>query len=197
MMVGVKTIDISSWIAKAFARSAYHFRCRDLLCSAPGGVYINASGAKSGIEFGIGGTAPQIICGNGVFANSPGSVVSNDIALAFSVPRGGWMDGTLYSSSPSGTFAAFSGQGHIGKVVVSIDPRSDAFRSARTKAVPLVAWKGGIDVDHIALVEAPGVRYCWTYGWPSTLPEPENEGDAPTGLSTIIHGHGALLIRVH
>ena len=36
----------------------------------------------------------------------------------------------------------------------------------------------------------------WTYGWPSTLAEPENEGDAPTGVKVTIVGRvkGSMIL---
>ena len=33
-----------------------------------------------------------------------------------------------------------------------------------------------------------GATLAWTYGWPSTLDAPENEGDAPTGVKATIAG---------
>ena len=54
----------------------------------------------------------------------------------------------------------------------------------------LVEWRSGIDTAHVRFAaDLPqNATLSWTYGWPSTLTEPENEGDAPTGVKVTIVG---------
>ena len=81
--------------------------------------------------------------------------------------------------------------------VIAIDPASPIFRTARTRTVTLVAWKGGIDTDHVTLVAPPqGATLFYTYGWPSVLTEPASAGDAPTGITANLVGVGGTRITI-
>ena len=113
-----------------------------------------------------------------------------DTTFLFSVPRSGWAEAPLYAEySSAEKFGGMKGDG-AGGYVVSVDPESPALAAGNTRAVQLVEWKSGIDTDHVRLAgELPeSVTLSWTYGWPSTLSEPENEGDAPTGVKATITG---------
>jgi len=60
----------------------------------------------------------------------------------------------------------------------------------------LLLWKGGIDTNHVELVQGDGYALSYTYGWPSTLVAPETEGDAPTGVWTECDGKPGIIIFV-
>ena len=79
-----------------------------------------------------------------------------------------------------------------GGYVIAIDPESPAFAAAGTHTVQLVEWRSGIDTTHVRFADdlTENATLSWTYGWPSTLAEPENEGDAPTGVKVTIVGRG-------
>lgn len=39
-----------------------------------------------------------------------------------------------------------------------------------------------------------GISLYYTFGWPSTLAEPENPGDLPTGIKARLKGRGATML---
>lgn len=60
----------------------------------------------------------------------------------------------------------------------------------------LLLWKGGIDTNHVELVQGDGYALSYTYGWPSTLVAPETDGDAPTGVWTECDGKPGFILIV-
>ncbi len=74
--------------------------------------------------------------------------------------------------------------------MIAIDPESPAFTAGGNRIVQLVEWRSGIDTTHVRFADdlPQNATLSWTYGWPSTLAEPENEGDAPTGVKATIVG---------
>ena len=102
----------------------------------------------------------------------------------------------IYSENEDEMFAGLLGDGP-GKYVFAIDPKSPILRTARTRTVTLVAWKGGIDTGHVRLADPPkGATIFYTYGWPSVLTEPANAGDAPTGITANLVGVGGTRITI-
>ena len=80
-------------------------------------------------------------------------------------------------------FKNFNGGDAAGGYVIAIDPESPFFQTSHKQTMTLVAWKGGIDTSHVTLVDPPkNATLFYSYGWPSVLAEPENEGDLPTGI---------------
>ena len=117
-----------------------------------------------------------------------------DSYFLFSVPRNGWSAAPLYAEySSAEKFGGMLGTGG-GGYVIAIDPESPAFKAAGTHTVQLVEWRSGIDTNHVwfATQQPENTTLSWTYGWPSTLAEPENEDDAPTGVKATIVGRGKL-----
>ena len=116
-----------------------------------------------------------------------------DTTFLFSVPARGWAAAPLYAEySSSEKFGGLLGDGS-GGYVIAVDPESPAFTAGGTRTVQLVEWRSGIDTTHVrfAAEQPEGVTLAWTYGWPSTLTEPENEGDAPTGVKATLQGRGS------
>ena len=117
-----------------------------------------------------------------------------DTTFLFSVPRNGWAAAPLYAEyNTSEKFGGMLGTGE-GGYVIAIDPESPAFASAGKHIVQLVEWRSGIDTTHVRFADniPAAATLSWTYGWPSTLDAPENEGDAPTGVKATIVGRGKL-----
>ena len=83
----------------------------------------------------------------------------------------------------------------VGKIRLSVDTTSMR-TTGRSASQHFVLWKGGIDTTHVELVQGDGYTLSWTYGWPSTLDAPENEGDLPTGVWAEVPGYGATVIVV-
>jgi hypothetical protein len=93
-------------------------------------------------------------------------------------------------------FAGLLGDGP-GKYVLAVDPASPIFQTGHTRTVTLVAWKGGIDTSHVRLVDPPkNATLFYSYGWPSVLEEPENPGDAPTGIRATLRGFAGTVLIV-
>ena len=142
------------------------------------------------------GAAPRLTA-TASFRNESTSAAylqNSDSTFLFSVPRAGWDDAPLYAEySSSEKFGGMLGDGE-GGYVLAIDPESPAFKAAGTHAVQLVEWRSGIDTTHVRFADnlPEAATLSWTYGWPSTLAEPENEGDAPTGVKATIVGRGKL-----
>lgn len=102
----------------------------------------------------------------------------------------------LVSETENEMFAGLIGAG-AGKYTIAIDPASPFFRTGRTRTVTLVAWKGGVDMDHVTFAEPPeGVEVFYTYGWPSVLTEPETAGDLPTVIRANLRGYGSTVLIV-
>ena len=48
----------------------------------------------------------------------------------------------------------------------------------------------------VELVQGEGYALRYTYGWPSDLDEPENEGDLPTGVWADVPAQAGTLILI-
>jgi len=147
----------------------------------------------------VSGAAPRIVLSEG-FRNSTTDEEkywqNADTDFLFSVPGDGWADPVIYSETEDQMFAGLTGSG-AGKYTIAIDPASPIFQTGRTRTVTLVAWKGGIDTDHVRLVDPPkGATIFYTYGWPSVLTEPANAGDAPTGVCATLRGYAGTLLLI-
>lgn len=110
------------------------------------------------------------------------------------LPKTGYEVPPLYNEStgamPLGTVLKGS---H--RIVVSFDKGCGLGKVGGGATMQLIGWKSGIDTDNFDLVVGKEkAKYRWTYGWPSTLAEPENAGDKPTGLWADISGHGIIVI---
>ena len=102
----------------------------------------------------------------------------------------------FYSTSASGrAFGAPVVASSTGGIRISVDAAS--MRGAAKNADGhLLLWRGGIDTEHVELVPGRGYALSWTYGWPSVLSEPENEGDLPTGVRAGVPGSAATVVVV-
>ena len=152
----------------------------------------------SGQSLFVSGESPRIVL-TGAFRNyddTAGNAQNDDTRFLFTVPEEGWEDPVIYSENEDEMFAGLLGDGP-GKYVFAIDPKSPILRTARTRTVTLVAWKGGIDTGHVRIVDPPkGATIFYTYGWPSVLTEPANAGDAPTGITANLVGVGGTRITI-
>ncbi|MBQ3809868.1 MAG: hypothetical protein II839_03525, partial [Kiritimatiellae bacterium] len=142
----------------------------------------------------VSGAAPRIVLSTSFRnadedSNKPGANLQNaDTAFLFTVPKEGWAEPAISSESATEAFGALRGDG-AGRYVLSLDPKSPAFKRAGDHAVQLLAWAGGVDTNHVALAPAPeNAEVFWTYGWPSVRTAPASAGDAPTGVRAVIHG---------
>ena len=150
----------------------------------------------------VSGSAPRIAL-TGVFSNSSDAGDQNlqnlqnaDTSFLFSVPENGWRNPVIESENEASMFAGMNGS-PAADYAIAIDPKSPILRTARTRTVTLVAWKGGIDTSHVMLVDPPqGATIFYTYGWPSVLAEPANAGDAPTGITANLVGVGGTRITI-
>ena len=144
--------------------------------------------------FAISGAAPRIELAAS-FRNSRNEAAylqNADTSFLFTVPEDGWKNPVIYSEAEEGMFAGMLGDG-AGGYVLAIDPNSPIFWTGRIRTVTLVAWKGGIDTNHVTLVEPPkSATLFYSYGWPSVLDEPENVDDLPTGIRAKVPGTGAF-----
>lgn len=152
----------------------------------------------SGQSLFVSGESPRIVLAE-YYRNVSTNAVdlqNDDTRFVFSVPEEGWRDPVIYSENEDESFAGLLGSGP-GKYAIEIDPKSPILRSGRTRTVQLVAWKGGIDTDHVTLVAPPqGATLFYTYGWPSVLTEPASAGDAPTGITANLVGVGGTRITI-
>ena len=126
-------------------------------------------------------------------SDAAANLQNSDTTFLFAIPRNGWAASPLYaeySSSSAEKFGGMKGEA-AGGYVIAIDSESPAFTAAGTHAVQLVEWRSGIDTAHVRFADnlPEAATLSWTYGWPSTLDAPENEGDAPTGVKVTIVGH--------
>ena len=83
----------------------------------------------------------------------------------------------------------------VGKIRISVDTTSMR-RAVKTARGHFVLWKGGIDTDSVELVQGSGYTLSYTYGWPSVLAAPENEGDLPTGVWADVPAQAGTLILI-
>ena len=83
----------------------------------------------------------------------------------------------------------------VGKIRISVDTTSMR-RAVKTARGHFVLWKGGIDTDSVELVQGRGYTLSYTYGWPSVLNAPENEGDLPTGVWADVPAQAGMLILI-
>ncbi|MBQ6339509.1 MAG: hypothetical protein IJI36_10215, partial [Kiritimatiellae bacterium] len=147
----------------------------------------------------VSGAAPRIAL-TGVFSNSSDDGDKNlqnaDTSFIFSVPPEGWRTPVIESENEESMFGAMNGT-PAADYVIAIDPNSPIFKTGRIRTVTLVAWKGGIDTNHVTLVAPPqGATLFYTYGWPSVLTEPASAGDAPTGIAANLVGVGGTRITI-
>ena len=102
----------------------------------------------------------------------------------------------LYSTKDSDrAFGEMKVAGSVGKIRISVDTTSMR-RAVKTARGHFVLWKGGIDTDSVELVQGRGYTLSYTYGWPSVLAVPENEGDLPTGVWADVPAQAGTLILV-
>ena len=135
--------------------------------------------------------------------------MTSDFEIAFNVPksRSAWKVGAdtpLLGTYAKGTdvtkpFAYRSTATTAGKVVVTVDPRSELLQTGRNRdGVQLVEWTAEIDTGNVVLRSLPGkAELYYTYGMPSVRTEPLYEGEPPTGVAANLRGQGATVIIVH
>ena len=83
----------------------------------------------------------------------------------------------------------------VGKIRISVDTAAMR-RATKSAKGHFVLWKGGIDTDSVELVQGRGYTLSYTYGWPSVLAAPENEGDLPTGVWADVPAQAGMLILI-
>jgi hypothetical protein len=86
-------------------------------------------------------------------------------------------------------------EGSAGRIRLSVDVAS-MHRSPKSAKQHFVLWKGGIDTDHVELVQGKGYTLSWTYGWPSVLSAPAKAGDLPTGVWADVPATACTIILV-
>ncbi len=102
----------------------------------------------------------------------------------------------LYSTKDSDrAFGEMKVAGSVGKIRISVDTTSMR-RAVKTARGHFLLWKSGIDTDNVELVQGRGYTLRYTYGWPSVLDAPENEGDLPTGVWADVPAQAGTLILV-
>ena len=102
----------------------------------------------------------------------------------------------LYSTQDSGrAFGEMKVADSVGKIRIVVDTASMR-RAVKSAHGHLVLWKSGIDTDSVELVPGTGYTIRYTYGWPSVLDAPENEGDLPTGVWADVSATACTLLLV-
>lgn len=147
--------------------------------------------------FEISGAAPRIVLDTS-FRNPAADAANRqntDTSFLFSVPEAGWAAPVIYSETEDEMFAGLLGDGP-GKYTIAIDPASPVLQTGRIRTVQLVAWQGGVDTNHVAIVEQQpkDVEVFYTYGWPSESKTPAVEGDLPTGIRAKLRGYGSTIL---
>lgn len=118
----------------------------------------------------------------GAFTNNI-SYVANDEQVAEAVPL-------VSVSDVERAFGEMELPESNAKIRLSMDRKSVGSRVRQH----LVLWKGGIDTNHVELVQGEGYELSYTYGWPSTLSAPATEGDTPTGVWAECAGTTGLIL---
>jgi hypothetical protein len=83
----------------------------------------------------------------------------------------------------------------VGRIRLSVDTASMK-SSPKSAKGHFVLWRNGIDTGHVELVQGKGYTLSWTYGWPSVLSAPANEGDLPTGVWADVPAQAGTLVLV-
>ncbi len=111
-----------------------------------------------------------------------GTTFTNSVALVSTTDAGRAMGEMILDES-------------VGKIRLSVD-LSSMRHSPKSAKGHVVLWKTGIDTDSVELVQGKGYTLSYTYGWPSVLAVPENEGDLPTGVWADVPAQAGTLILV-
>ena len=102
----------------------------------------------------------------------------------------------MYSTKDNGPeFGTMNVAGSVGKIRIVVDTASMR-RAIKSAHGHLVLWRSGIDADHVELVQGDGYTLSYTYGWPSVLAEPENEGDPPTGVWADVSAQASTMLLI-
>lgn len=147
----------------------------------------------------LSGTAPQINISSAILVDSDSDAGHNDLTITFDVPNGGYTNAApLYATSskvlPLGTY---KNADSTAKLIVKIDPKSEQLRGGdRAAEGHLILWESGIDTNNVIIESTKGVIYSYTYGWPSDLDRPSEEGQLPTGIRCIIPPTAGTIIMI-
>ena len=136
--------------------------------------------------------------------------VARDFDVVFEPVGGGYtntvsyaVDGTVFTNAVALVSTTDAGRAlgeatleeSVGKIRLSVDVTSMHNSPTSAKGY-FVLWKNGIDTTHVELVPGAGYTLSYTYGWPSTLSEPANAGDLPTGVWADVPAQAGTLILV-
>ena len=127
-----------------------------------------------------------------------------DFTVLFEIPPSGYTNGVPFVSTTAsgGAFGGMVSDASTGRIVIACNARRMRSASARTFRGHVLAWRTGIDTDHVVLAPGDGYTLRYTYGWdaeanlPLGLAEPENEGDLPTGVWADVPAQAGTLILI-
>lgn len=163
-----------------------------------GNIYVGNTVPQEQISMRIAGDSPFVEVTEGNFSDF--YITENnkkiecqmhaEFTVLFQLPSAGYnVDIPLFSkTTKANLFGARVTEGSTAGFAVAVD--DSALRSADSKsyATHLIAWKPGINVDNVRLVQGKNSTLTYTYGWdaetnqPAGLLEPEVEGELPTGI---------------
>lgn len=163
-----------------------------------GNIYVGNTVPQEQISMRIAGDSPLVEITEGVLSdfyitennNKVECQMHAEFTVLFQLPSTGYnVDIPLFSkTTKANLFGARVTEGSTAGFAVAVD--DSALRSADSKsyATYLVAWKPGINVDNVRLVQGKNSTLSYTYGWdaetnqPAGLLEPAVEGELPTGI---------------
>lgn len=147
----------------------------------------------------IAGAAPAIAVKEAILLDTESVAGNNDLTITFDVPNGGYTNEVVLSSISANvqTLGSYLNPESTGKIIVRVDPMSEQLRGGdRAAEGHLILWESGIDTNNVIIESTKGVIYSYTYGWPSDLDRPSEEGQLPTGLRCTIPPTAGTIIMI-
>jgi hypothetical protein len=147
----------------------------------------------------IAGANPIIAVKEAILLDTESVAGNNDLTITFDVPNGGYTNEVVLSSSSANvqTLGSYLNPESTGKIIVRVDPMSEQLRGGdRAAEGHLILWESGIDTNNVIIENTKGVIYSYTYGWPSDLDRPSEEGQLPTGIRCIIPPTAGTIILI-
>jgi hypothetical protein len=147
----------------------------------------------------IAGANPTIAVKEAILLDTESVAGNNDLTITFDVPNGGYTNEVVLSSSSANvqTLGSYLNPESTGKIIVRVDPMSEQLRGGdRAAEGHLILWESGIDTNNVIIENTKGVIYSYTYGWPSDLDRPSEEGQLPTGIRCIIPPTAGTIILI-
>lgn len=147
----------------------------------------------------IAGANPIIAVKEAILLDTESVAGNNDLTITFDVPNGGYTNEVVLSSISANvqTLGSYLNPESTGKIIVRVDPMSEQLRGGdRAAEGHLILWESGIDTNNVIIESTKGVIYSYTYGWPSDLDRPSEEGQLPTGIRCIIPPTAGTIIMI-